>query len=67
MVYSCQDCSYRGKLSGKRGECPACGSFSLSRGQENTLEQPRPKRWRLIAVTVLWAILIVLIVWKLVN
>ncbi len=63
MAYYCSDCSYRGNTSGQSGECPACGSFNLTRGQQQT-DEPRPARWRLVLLIGLWGYLIALIIWK---
>ena len=66
MAYFCKDCSYRGKVSGQAGECPACGSFNLDKGQ-TAKEKPPPAKWRLILLAVLWGYLIAMIIWKLTH
>lgn len=64
MAYYCKDCSYRGKVSGQVGECPACGSFIIKKiGQKE--EKTPPAKSRLVVLAVLWAYLIALIIWKL--
>ena len=67
MVYVCNDCTYRGKAAGAAGECPACGSYGLQRKSVSSEEKPALARGRLAAVVVLWAVLLALITWKLVN
>lgn len=64
MAYICKDCSYRGKISGQVGECPACGSFNLDKSQEKK-DKPAPAKWRLIVLALLWGYLVTLIIWKL--
>ena len=64
MAYYCSDCSYRGNTGGSNGECPACGSFNLVRGQPRE-ETPPPARWRLLVLGLLWAWLLAMIIWKL--
>ena len=66
MNYYCKGCSYRGKTSGSGGECPACGSFNLTRGGK-TEEQPTPAKWRLVLLIGLWSYLIIMIIWKLLH
>jgi predicted ATP-dependent serine protease len=66
MAYYCKDCSYRGKVSGQVGECPACGSFNLQKDMKQE-EKPTPAKWRLVVLVVLWGYLIALIIWKLVH
>ena len=66
MAYYCKDCSYRGKVSGQVGECPACGSFNLQKKTKQE-EKPTPAKWRLVVLVVLWGYLIALITWKLVH
>ena len=64
MMYSCKDCSYRGKKSGQDGSCLACGSFNLAR----TPIQEEPVKSGKLRVTLLiglWVYLIGLIIWKL--
>lgn len=67
MSYHCKDCSYRGKVSGKAGECPACGSFNLTIRDGGESDQPEPKKWRLVLVFVLWGYFLVHIIWKLLS
>ncbi|GAB5451036.1 MAG: hypothetical protein Hals2KO_13640 [Halioglobus sp.] len=67
MAYHCKDCSYRGNKIGAGGECPACGSFDITRGGGVKQSNATPARWRLVLVTALWGILIVLIIRKLVS
>jgi hypothetical protein len=64
MTYFCKDCSYRGKVSGQAGDCPACGSFNLGKGQQ-LKEKPPPGKWRLVLLALLWGYLIAMILWKL--
>lgn len=64
MAYYCNDCSYRGTTSGQAGECQACGSFNISRGQVAEKEAP-PGKIRLVILVALWAYLIGMIIWKL--
>jgi hypothetical protein len=64
MIYTCKDCSYRGKTSGQDGSCLACGSFNLVR-QPTAQETPRPGKLRLGLLISLWVYLIALIIWKL--
>jgi hypothetical protein len=66
MAYYCKDCSYRGKVSGQAGECPACGSFNIKKTGIKQ-EKPPPAKWRLIVLAILWGYLIALIIWKLVH
>ena len=66
MTIYCKDCSYRGKTSGQGGECPACGSFNLTRGQTVNEQEPHP-RWRLVLLVGLWTYLIAMIIWKLLH
>jgi transposase len=66
MAYHCKDCSYRGKVSGQVGECPACGSFNIKKTGKKE-EKPPPAKWRLIVLALLWGYLIALIIWKLVH
>ena len=66
MAYYCNDCSYRGNTSGQGGECPACGSFNLTRGRTDP-EKPPPAKWRLVLLIGLWIYLFALIIWKLLN
>jgi len=63
MIYTCKDCSYRGRSSGQDGRCPACGSFNFGRGLSEE-ETPRPAKWRLCLLVALWVYLIGLIIWK---
>jgi len=64
MAYYCTDCSYRGTTSGQLGECPACGSFKISKvgGKKKNKEHSKT---RLIILVVLWTYLAGLITWKL--
>lgn len=64
MTYTCKDCSYRGKTSGRDGSCLACGSFNLAR-LSSPAETAKPGRLRLTLLVVLWVYLIGLIIWKL--
>ena len=65
MAYFCTDCSYRGKVSGQVGECPACGSFNLVKRQTTVEAKPPPGKWRLVVLVLLWGYLIAMIIWKL--
>lgn len=65
MIYTCKDCSYRGKSVGQDGSCPACGSFALSRGNSNPPAKPISGKLRIILLVGLWTYLIALIIWKL--
>ncbi len=67
MAYYCEDCSYRGKVSGQLGECPACGSFNLVKRQQTDEKNQAPKKWRLALVILLWGYLAGLVVWKLIQ
>ena len=67
MTYHCKDCSYRGGKIGSNGECPACGSFDISRTRAGGEAAASPKQWRLILVVALWATLIVLVTRKFVS
>jgi hypothetical protein len=64
MAYYCTDCSYRGTTSGQVGECPACGSFKISKTQKGKKEKPQ-RKFQLAILVALWVYLIALIVWKL--
>jgi predicted ATP-dependent serine protease len=64
MAYYCTDCSYRGTTSGQMGECPACGSFKISKAQKSKKEKPR-RKVQLGILMALWVYLIALIAWKL--
>jgi hypothetical protein len=65
MAYYCTDCSYRGTTSGQLGECPACGSFKISRtGDKGKKGDPHSKA-RLFLLFALWSYLLGLIAWKL--
>ncbi len=69
MIYTCKDCSYRGKKSGQDGSCPACGSFNISL-KSAAQESPgagKPGTLRMALLIGLWAYLIALIIWKLVH
>ena len=66
MAYYCSDCSYRGNTSGQGGECPACGSYNLTRGQQAESDPP-PAKWRLVLLVGLWTYLFALIIWKLLS
>ena len=64
MAYYCTDCSYRGTTSGQVGECPACGSFKISR--VNVVKKEKPHRKiQLVALLALWTYLIAHTIWKL--
>jgi predicted ATP-dependent serine protease len=67
MAYFCKECTYRGKVSGQVGECPACGSFNITMlaGQEE--EEIKLKPWRLKLLWVLWGTLFAVIIWKVIN
>ncbi len=65
MIYDCTDCSYSGANSGRKGECPACGSFSLVRRRGEGEETPPPSRWRIVLLVALWTYLLIHVVWKL--
>ena len=64
MAYYCTDCSYRGTTSGQVGECPACGSFNISRGKTVKKEKPR-RTIQLVMLAALWTYLIAHTIWKL--
>lgn len=64
MAYHCPDCSYRGASTGAAGECPACGSFAISR-KIRPEEKPPPAKWRLVLLAALWIYLLGHILWKL--
>jgi hypothetical protein len=64
MIYSCKDCSYRGKKSGQDGSCLACGSHNLAR-MPNQEEPVKSGKLRISLLIGLWAYLIGLIIWKL--
>ena len=66
MIYTCKDCSYRGKKSGQDGSCLACGSFNIGRPSAAE-EKPGPGKLRMGLLIGLWAYLIALIIWKLVH
>jgi hypothetical protein len=66
MAYYCKDCSYRGKVSGQLGECPACGSFNIEKAGQKKDKPPPPAKWRLVVLVALWGYLIALIIWKLI-
>ncbi len=67
MVYLCKDCSYRGKMSGQGGECPACGSFNMvpcrSAAKDGT---STTAKWRIVIMLLLWGCLSALVISKLV-
>ena len=63
MAYYCTDCSYRGTTSGQVGECPACGSFKISRIGGKNKKEPHSKI-RLAVLVGLWLYLTGLIIWK---
>jgi len=65
MAYYCADCSYRGATSGQVGECPACGSYNISKIKRGQKQQTKRSKLSLAALIVLWSILIALIIWKL--
>ncbi len=64
MKYYCPDCSYRGPKSGPNGECPGCGSYTLTRRLQ-VEDKPPPAKWRLGLLIGLWTYLIIHIIWKL--
>ena len=64
MAYYCNDCSYRGTRSGQAGECQACGSYNITRGQVREEKAP-PSKVRLGLLVALWCYLIGMIIWKL--
>jgi predicted ATP-dependent serine protease len=64
MAYYCTDCSYRGVKSGQLGECPACGSFKITKAAASKKKEPS-SRIRLTILALLWTYLIALIAWKL--
>jgi DNA-directed RNA polymerase subunit RPC12/RpoP len=66
MNYFCQDCSYRGKTAGPTGDCPACGSYALVR-PGRVEDKPPPGKARLVLLVVLWAIFLLLLLWKLIE
>lgn len=68
MVYLCKDCSYRGKMSGQGGECPACGSFNMvrRRAAQNEVSKKTAK-WRFATMLLLWACLLALVTSKLIQ
>ena len=53
--------------SGQGGQCPACGSFNLKVQDAKPEEQEPPPRWRLALLASLWATLLLMIAWKLIN
>ena len=65
MQSYCTDCSYRGKISGQGGLCPACGSPNFTRGKRSSDEAKPPSKWRLVVLAVLWGYLITQVSWKL--
>jgi hypothetical protein len=68
MTYVCKDCSYRGKIRGQDGSCPACGSFNYgTRASDEPTESSTPGKFRLLLLAALWAYLIGLIIWKLIH
>ena len=64
MAFHCEDCSYRGEGSGRRGECPACGSYNCVQDVNPVKKRSKPGTWRLVVLVVLWAYLIAQILWK---
>ena len=46
MIYTCKDCSYRGKKSGQDGSCLACGSFNIGR-ESVRRKNPAPGKLRM--------------------
>lgn len=66
MTYYCQDCTYRGLTAGPSGDCPACGSFALVRAK-HTEDEPPPSKLRLYIMFALWAVFLVMVIWKLVQ
>lgn len=64
MIYTCNDCSYRGKASAGVGACPACGSFNMVAARAEDAAQAKPARWRLALLAALWLYLVALLVWK---
>ena len=66
MTYYCQDCTYRGLTAGSSGDCPACGSFALVRAKK-TEDEPPPSKLRLYIMFALWAVFLVMVIWKLVQ
>ena len=67
MAYYCRDCSYRGKVSGQAGECPACGSRNMAVNRVQTEEEAAPTKWRMAALVISWGTLIILIIGKLLS
>ena len=68
MAYFCSDCSYRGKSVGAAGECPACGSFKLSReGAVVTDRPPRSRRLQLTLLGLSWGAFLITLLWKLLD
>ena len=67
MSYFCRDCSYRGKVSGQGGECPACGSRAIVVTRVELEEQKPPATWRLVLLAGLWGTLIIMIIRKLLH
>jgi predicted ATP-dependent serine protease len=67
MAFYCNECTYRGKVSGQLGECPACGSFNISMLVGLDQEENKLKPWRLKLLWVLWGILAATIIWKVIN
>jgi predicted ATP-dependent serine protease len=65
MTFHCKDCSYRGKNSGQRGECPACGSYNIVQDFNPIKERSKSGKWRLVLLVLLWGYLITAILWKL--
>ena len=67
MTYYCQDCSYRGKTASPGGDCPACGSFALTRRSSAAEEEQPPAAWRLYLMWALWAVFIGMVAWKVLD
>jgi transposase len=65
MSNLCKECGHSGSTLGAQGECPACGSYNYRRLAQVEREQAPPGKWRLVVLVGLWALLFVLIFWKL--
>ena len=67
MAFLGKECTYRGKVSGQLGECPACGSFNVTMVLEQEEEEVELKPWRLKLLWALWGMFALIIFWKVVN
>ena len=64
MIYTCNDCSYRGKASAGVGSCPACGSFNMTSAPAAVARNTKSARVRVALLAALWIYLVALLVWK---